>query len=96
MRKLISSINVPYNFTTSLAEYYTQSVKNSTRLYPNRQPYVTHRMINDVTGKNIRRDWNDLNDEIKQHMKTKVDVGKEYKNSSRQQSLNLQCGNGCF
>ena len=71
-------------------------MKTSSRLYPSRQPYVTHRMINDVTGKNIRKDWNDVDSEIKQHMKTKVDVGKECKIAFRQQSLNTQCGNGCY
>lgn len=74
-------------------ETYTRLMKSSTRLYPSREPYVTHRMINEVEGANMRKEWSNVDSSLRQHMNTKAAVGKESKWALRHQNLNIHCGN---
>lgn len=70
-RGILNVIHLESVNTTSFPEFYTQSMKTASRLYPNREPYVTHRMVNEVAGKSVRREWNQVDCEMKQHMKVK-------------------------
>ena len=95
-RGILNVIHLESANTTSFPEFYTQSMKTASRLYPNREPYITHRMVNEVAGKSIRREWNQLDGEMRQHMKVKGEVGRESKLALRQQGLNAICGNNCY
>ena len=71
---------------------YTRLMKSSTRLHPDRQQYVTERMVNSIEGASMRKEWSGMDKSMKQYMDTYTSVGLEAKKSIKQQKLNMQCG----
>ena len=67
-------------------------MKSSTRLLPERTPYITQRTLNDLHGVSIRREWQAGEHAADVHAQTLQRVGREGMAATRQQSLNLQCG----
>lgn len=55
---------------------YTRLMKSSTRLHPDRQPYTTQRIVNDIEGTAIRREWKAADHATDIHMDTLRKVGK--------------------
>lgn len=78
---------------SSPQETYNRLMKSSTRLYPDRDPYVTQRMVNDIEGARMRKEWKTMNNSLKQFTQTSYTVGKETRQALRQQALNITCGN---
>jgi hypothetical protein len=50
-------------------------------------------MVNEVEGANMRREWANMDNSLRQHMNIKAAVGKETRQALRQQGLNITCGN---
>lgn len=72
---------------------YTRLMQSSTRLLPERQPYLTQRTVNDLEGASIRKEWRAAEHATSTYMDTLRKVGKESCSATRQQSLNMLCGN---
>ena len=53
----LSHWHLPPTHFSSPTQTYTTLMQTSTRLNPDRIPYVTHRMINDVAGISMKREW---------------------------------------
>ena len=77
---------------SSAIDTYTRLMMSSTRLYPHRKPYVTHRMINEVEGDRMRKEWSGMDSSMKQHMQIKAKSAKEASWALRKQNLDLHCG----
>lgn len=59
-----------YPYQATPASSYRKMMESSTVLFPFRKTYISERMVNDVRGKTIRRDQ----EEISRHMKIYNDL----------------------
>jgi hypothetical protein len=89
---ILSSTHLEAPHYSSPGLTYTRLMQSSTRLHPERQPYITQRMVNQVEGASLRRELQAGEHAMDVHMGLLQRVGREAMGATRMQSLNMQCG----
>ena len=90
---IYNSVHLESPYYSTPASTYTKLMKSSTRLYPDREPYVTQRMVNEVEGARMRREWAGMEQSLRQFQHSHAQVSKQTSRDTRIQALNIQCGN---